>query len=412
MKGSEQLLMIASLCKHGSTEDIKRFFADRKEETEEETFVSYMDFLIRKSGMSRARIVDSVGLSRDYMYKVLRGDKRTVERDYLIAVCLSMKANVLETQKVLELYPFPFLDQSQQRDGMILAAIHEGVTSYVLNEWLEKCRLPLLKVNPDMPSAVVGPGRSTDFHPDRLYSSLSRGHTPKETRRKTSMEVTNTFSAAERYGNAPVDLFVMGELELKEEDGSKVYAVAVFYPGEDPIYGIAARSIQDEKNKEKTNKMLEQYSSLEDAVVSPYFKYFLDLEKITDQKYAEALAKVNDTRNDNFRMGMNFGSEGLELYCEGFNSTQPEYSEYMQIRQTRQGCIFSATHRSCFLKYDMEQLMYEAYYGTWEEPEYLFEISSLDDLGKYDYFLPAFIQCLEIMQKYITKHGLEEHFNV
>lgn len=78
---NQYLESIAALMKRGRADEIGAFF-EKPPVQQEETFYSYIHGLIDKSGMSKAKIISNVGLSKDYMYKVLRGDKQTTERDY------------------------------------------------------------------------------------------------------------------------------------------------------------------------------------------------------------------------------------------------------------------------------------------------------------------------------------------
>lgn len=56
--------------------------------------VQVIDDVIEESGFSCTDIAQSAGMSRDYTYKVLGGQKQTSERDYIIAVCMAIRMNL------------------------------------------------------------------------------------------------------------------------------------------------------------------------------------------------------------------------------------------------------------------------------------------------------------------------------
>ena len=100
---------IAHLLKSGNKELIQQMLKERESRVLPESFTQYMDEMIASKKVKRAQIAQRAGLSRNYLYKLLRGDKKTTERDYILAVCMAMSMDLHETQHALEIYPFPFL---------------------------------------------------------------------------------------------------------------------------------------------------------------------------------------------------------------------------------------------------------------------------------------------------------------
>ena len=404
MNEEEKLANIALLMKRGRVDEIQLFMSQQSGAKEDEQFTSYIDELIRSKKMSRAKIAAQIGLSKDYMYKVLRGDKKTSERDYIIAICISMKATLLETQKALRLYPFPILDISDERSTIIMAAIQTGVEWYTLNEWLEKAGYPLLKVSPDMPSAKIGPVRSTVLYQDMINSNADEGRKPSTQRRFIKMKKSEPFVVAEHFGNAPFDFFYMAELELTADDGRRVYTRACFWPDGTSAYMLCSRSVQEVEIDE--DEPLELYESLEDASISEYFPYFLELDRLTDQKAVETMAVVRDTKNYGLRISGHFTNDGIMMYGEAYNAQCPELNEYIQIRQTPTGYIYSASRKSYYMQMELEGLedIYRMCFGVIEKPLYLFEIKTLDDLGPYEHYRESF----EIMLGYMKRQFNDE----
>lgn len=134
-----------------------------------------------------------------------------------------------------------------------------------------------------------------------------------------------------------------------------------------------------------------------EASESEYFPLFLELDKLTDKEVAKKLAEIDDTKYFESRAGARFANHGLEPFFEAFNSQQPEKCEYVQVRKTSEGYLFSASHKSYYLRYELGP-MYEAYYPNAEPEKYLFETYSLDDLGQYEFFKPTFMMIIKIIK--------------
>lgn len=71
------------LLKHGRADDIRFIFKDVQEKSYPEEFTAFIDAMIREHKIKRKNIAIRSGMSQDYTYKLLRGDKKTTERDYI-----------------------------------------------------------------------------------------------------------------------------------------------------------------------------------------------------------------------------------------------------------------------------------------------------------------------------------------
>ncbi len=401
-------LLVAKLMKLGQYDELHELFKEQSSsKVLNENFVSYMDYLINSSGFSRSKIVQKAGLSKDYMYKVLRGDKRTTERDYIIAFCMAMNSPLSKLQHALELYPFPILDAQDNRDYLIISAVLGSLSIEKLNDALEATGHVLLRTTPEMPSAKVGPGRSTSSLQKSLNFELGKeiSSNPKERFRK--MKKIGTKIIAEQIGMAPMDIGVTAECKLQGDDGDIVYVQVSFTPYTS-IYMVSKSSLYEDISPEDMIK-LESYESLEEASESQFFLDFVELDKLTDQRMEEELKKTNDTRYSPayIRSGVDFGKDGYTIYVEGYNNNQPERNEYIQIRKTGSNVIYSVSHTSYYLQYMLGD-MYEAYYGKPEKQLYVIETESLDNLGEYEGYRESFEALLNLLDETYISDGAEE----
>ena len=62
-----------------------------------------MTAMLSQKKLKRTMVAQRANIDRDYAYKLLRGDKTTRERDYIIALCIGAELTFAETDKALAL---------------------------------------------------------------------------------------------------------------------------------------------------------------------------------------------------------------------------------------------------------------------------------------------------------------------
>lgn len=395
---------IAHLMKYGSTEEIRAYFAKKRKLQKQDDFYSFFNELIDNSPYKRAEVAQRAGLSRDYVYKLLRGDKKTTERDYIIALCFALDLDILDTQHALELYPFPVLDDSDPRSSVIKAGIMTGIDLDTMNDWLEKASFPMIKTSPDMPSAEVGPARSTIFSEDVL-NSLSERARKLRTERRSKMEELRRNVRMERCGCGPMDYAVEGEIEVLNDKDEHVFVTAFYGP--ETVLSVSKLSLLDCNDMIEEEMLEETYSDLEEAAESDYFRFFLALDKATDEKVAEFRKHMNDSRYyEGVRMGQMFWGEG-NVHAELFNSNQPEYQEYYQVVRENGVFKYSMSHESAYMRGELRE-MFDIYFPGVDEPKYLFTVTDFADIPeKYSFAEHTFRFIKARMCETLAKMGIE-----
>ena len=155
------------LLKHGKSAEVAAFIrAEQKKEYSFE-FPVFMDQMLAEYKIKRKTVAIRAGLSQEYTYKLLRGTKRTTERDYILAMCLAIGMNYGQTQHALSIYGMPTLNAKDIRSRIIGLAIKNGSDIDVANEWLEKAGFHYLKTSPEMPSSPVIFGGDAPAEPVR-----------------------------------------------------------------------------------------------------------------------------------------------------------------------------------------------------------------------------------------------------
>ena len=396
------------LLKHGRAEEVRFVFKDLQEkQTYSEDFPTFIDTMIKEYKVKRKEIAIRSGMSQDYTYKLLRGDKKTTERDYILAICIAIGMNLAQVQHALRIYGMPVLSSVDLRSHIIALAISEGKDIDEIDDWLEKSGFYLIKTNPDMPSAPIK--AITAEQPELIAqslnetSSISAKPMPEDV---DEYEEVDKEIHAERCGNAPMDYMYWGEIKIQNEEGNSFFVRAAYHPEGEQL------DVMTEEMHEKYERvaeeglfdnyeLLEQYESLSDAAVSPFFRWFLELDRATDQKVLETMRQVDDTRCYGVRYGAKLEKKRMHYYMEAFNTQQPEKREYFQILECDEEKRFTASHESYYMWLELGEL-YTAYFSPkMQEPEFFIDVKDLNELdGKDKYYRLIFHDLLTGMHQF------------
>lgn len=105
-------------------------------------------FLIGQGGQKKEDIFRSTGLSRDYLYKVLRGVKNVKERDYILAICLSAHLDLVDAAIMLDAYHLDALSIGNERDVLLIHALSHKLGMEDTNRLLTTAGLHTVRVSP------------------------------------------------------------------------------------------------------------------------------------------------------------------------------------------------------------------------------------------------------------------------
>lgn len=118
---------------HTSTED----FVERV------PLSGYLDSLIRKKELKKSHIISQSGLDRNYAYQIFDGQK-SPHRNKVLALCLSMKLSIEETQELLKYTGYTPLYAKFKTDSIILFGLEHSLSVIEINELLYEMNEPLL----------------------------------------------------------------------------------------------------------------------------------------------------------------------------------------------------------------------------------------------------------------------------
>ena len=369
---------IIRLLKHGRSDEVKSYVEAQKKQNYPEDFTIFMDQMITEHGLKRKDVAIRSGLSQDYTYKLLRGVKKTTERDYILAMCIAIGMNLPQIQHALTIYGMPILNRADTRSNLLNLAIENGLDIDGVNDWLEKAGFVLLRTSTDMPSAPI---------------ELSSDHFLTHTENSSSKEGQHIYEEIDRQidacrcGNAPIDNDYLGILTVEDETGKRYYIVSI-YSVEGEFFFVVDEeeyerySVDDNATMLEDVNKLEYYESFIDTALSEFFPYFLELDRATDKKVAETMNMLDDTRNYGIQIGAGIHNGEKMCYLEAFDEEKPAERQYLQIVERNGSCTYSASHNSCFMQMELGDI-YPYYFGE-KKIEYYLQVEDTAEIGSRD----------------------------
>lgn len=118
-----------------------------KSNSEKITLQSYLNGLLAEKDVTVPDVIKRSGISRNYIYNILGGERLNPGRDKIIAICIGLGATYSQTNRALELVKHSALYPKDERDARIAIAINQGINNVTdINLMLEQQGLTPLNV--------------------------------------------------------------------------------------------------------------------------------------------------------------------------------------------------------------------------------------------------------------------------
>ncbi len=128
------------------TDAADRFIEDHGEK-KFRYFYEYLNYIIAEKELAVSDVIRRSGISRNYVYNILNGNKKRPGRDKILALCIGASMSFSETQKGLEIAGAASLYPRNARDVRIAVAINQGICSVMkVNMMLDELDLDPLDV--------------------------------------------------------------------------------------------------------------------------------------------------------------------------------------------------------------------------------------------------------------------------
>lgn len=127
----------------GMATDIKDYLTENKNNLLATNLREHLNMLLSQKKLRKADVVHDSLLERTYVYKIFAGEKHP-SRDTLIAIAFGLHLSDSETQKLLKVSGNRELYARDERDSLILFALHRRQTIFEVNELLVDYNLTVL----------------------------------------------------------------------------------------------------------------------------------------------------------------------------------------------------------------------------------------------------------------------------
>ncbi len=108
-------------------EDISQVLDKEKEEISNPIFTEYMKNIFKRNGLFQQDVFLRANIPERYGYKIISGEKHTIQRDVILSLCIGGKLTLQETDKALTLYNMAPLYARNRRDAILIVAINKQV---------------------------------------------------------------------------------------------------------------------------------------------------------------------------------------------------------------------------------------------------------------------------------------------
>ena len=133
--------------------DIRRiddFFQENETELidEQHPFSSYMRGIFKAHGVKQQDVFLKADFPQRYGYRLISGERRTRQRDYIIRLCLAAAFTLEETQRALQIYGMSRLYVRIPRDAILISAFQNHIFEISeVNGLLTEKGMPVLKAS-------------------------------------------------------------------------------------------------------------------------------------------------------------------------------------------------------------------------------------------------------------------------
>lgn len=134
--------------RHTNPKSFDKYISENREEiySNEKAFEIYVKKIIYDKKLQLKNVFLQADIPEKYGYKLLSGEKRTVQRDIILRICYAAEMSLEETQRALKLYQMPELYPRLERDALLITCFNSRPGSVIeVNEILSKNKLDILR---------------------------------------------------------------------------------------------------------------------------------------------------------------------------------------------------------------------------------------------------------------------------
>lgn len=118
---------------------LDRYFHDYLNGNGYTRFSAFVTDVLKEKKLKRVTVFQRADIPERLGYKLLSGERRTDERDWILRLCIASGMNLKQLQRALKLYGFSELYAKLRRDAVITVAVNQGkIWAWEVDELLKK----------------------------------------------------------------------------------------------------------------------------------------------------------------------------------------------------------------------------------------------------------------------------------
>lgn len=107
-----------------------------KPEVGKRSLAEYLGYLLEEKGLKRSVVVREANINETYGYQIFTGQRKHVDRDYLLKLSFAMGLSRIETNRLLQAGCVNELYSKNRRDAIIIFALQNGYSLQKVDEEL------------------------------------------------------------------------------------------------------------------------------------------------------------------------------------------------------------------------------------------------------------------------------------
>lgn len=337
--------LIEAAKKESQYTDFSSFIAEKIREYRDKYYDGEAHYCTRDS------LAAKIGIDSSTLTKIINGSQSTRKRDIIIALCISLRLSLNETNQALNLYLMAALNPHNLRDLVISKALDDGCPVTDLNCILEKHKFPMLDLVRN----------KNNKNPQQFYYSVKASKY-----KEVSVNVhpycvagdDSERSLHERYRPDQYDFHAEMLIERKDEPSIK-FRITL----DNGIYEISHYK-DDEWVCLYTNEPFrDKYFGIPLCEEADLLNEISRLQEYVDRKARDVRAICADTRNYISRFDAINDNGKLIIFGECFGADAPELCEYYQLKISADEFTFSISDQSVFLEEYLGSELWKKLYG-------------------------------------------------
>ena len=287
---------------------------------------------------TRDSLAAEIGIDSSTLTKIINGSQSTRKRDIVIALCISLRLSLDETNLALNLYLMASLNRHNLRDLVIEKALCDGCSVTELNSILEKHKFHAL----DLVRSKSKKNSQQFYYSIQAskYNEISVNVQPYCVAGDDSNR-----SLHERYRPDQYDYYAEMIIQSKDEPYDQ-FRITL----DDGIYKISQHKDDEWICIYSNEPFCDKYFNIPLCGDAELLNEISRLQEYIDRKARYIYAISADTRHYISRFDAINDNGHLIVYGESFGADAPELCEYYQLRISADEFSFSVSNQSVFLE--------------------------------------------------------------